>query len=187
MQTQDSQNSTRRRSMIAGLVVLGLGLAFWLLREPSPSSPGAPKPPTPDAERQPEPPPSPRPAPRAAPPAAARAVTPKPAPAARPTPRRISSSGRLSTTRAALRDGDALVLILEMDDEARGAGPRPAKLVHVGGRVLETTATPLPGTNSGVRLEIDPAWLGPGHYLIQVETAERRPLALRRYFLEVLE
>jgi len=134
---------------------------------------------------------------RAQVPAAEPAPTPRaPAPSSTTTgagaamhtpPQQIAESGRLSATRAALREGDAFVIGLELDDAARGTGPRPVKVVDVKGRVLDTTARPLPGAGNGLRLEIDRNWLEPGQYLIQVKTAENKPLALRRYFLEVLE
>ena len=97
----------------------------------------------------------------------------------------MPDKGRLSVTREALRDGAVLALGLELPDEARGAGPRPVKLVDVTGRVLEIAGEPVDGAGTGLRLEIPPEWLEPGRYMIQVQTAEPRPLALRRYVLEV--
>jgi hypothetical protein len=90
-------------------------------------------------------------------------------------------------TREALREGDVLALGLDLPDEMRGTGPRPLKVVDVKGRVLEGLAFPVDGAGSGLRLEIDPDWLRPSRYLIQVETAGPSPLAVRRYVLEVRE
>jgi hypothetical protein len=152
--------------------------------EPMESPAAAPTPePAPDVTpRAQMPAKAPAPSPRPEAPAAARANT-----GARTPAQHIPESGRLSVTRAALRDGDDYAIGLELDDAARGTGPRPVKVVDVKGRVLETTARPLPGAGSGLRLEIQRSWLQPGQYLIQVKTAENKPLALRRYFLEVVD
>jgi hypothetical protein len=98
---------------------------------------------------------------------------------------RIPENGRLQVSRDVLREGDVLALGLDLPDEARGTQPLPLKLVDVRGRMLELDAVPVEGPGNGLRIEIDPAWLDPGRYLIQVETAETHPLALRRYVLEV--
>lgn len=97
----------------------------------------------------------------------------------------VADKGRLSVTREALRDGPFLVLGLDLPDDARGEGPLPVKLVDARGRVLELAADPVDGAGSGLRLEIHPEWLRPGQYMIQVETAEAKPLSLRRYVLDV--
>jgi len=99
----------------------------------------------------------------------------------------MAENGRLSIERSALRDGEVMAIGLSMPDESRGDGPRPVKVVDVSGRLYETDAFAIDGAGSGLRLEIDPEWLVPGRYMIQVQTAEQRPLALRRYVLEVTE
>jgi hypothetical protein len=98
---------------------------------------------------------------------------------------RMSENGRLQVKLAALRDGDAFALGLDMPDEARGDEDRPVKVVDVEGRLFETTAAIPHGSGTGLRLEIDPDWLRPGTYMIEVATAEKSPLSLRRYVLEV--
>ena len=104
---------------------------------------------------------------------------------ARAPAQRIEENGRLEVELDALREGAVLALGLAMPDVARGAGDRPVKVIDVEGRVLETTGAAVDGAGSGLRLEIDPEWLRPGRYLIEVATAEKKPLALRRYVLEV--
>ena len=52
--------------------------------------------------------------------------------------------------------------------------------------MLEIEAQPVDGSGSGLRLELEPAWLTPGRYMIQMEIAAgQSPLGVRRYVLEV--
>lgn len=159
------------RWVLVGTGVLVLGVALWGLSRRSPPTPALG-----DAA------PATKATAPAAPPVQATAAGPRsvPVPA-----QRIAENGRLSVPLEALRDGDVLALGLEMPDDARGEGARPVKVVDVEGRVLETTASAAAGPGTGLRLEIDPSWLRPGRYMIQVATAEQHPLALRRYVLEV--
>jgi hypothetical protein len=97
----------------------------------------------------------------------------------------IAESGRLSVELSELRDGDVMAIGLAMPDEARGEEPRPVRVIDAEGRAIDAVAVPIDGAGTGARLEIDPEWLRPGHYMIQVKTAEKHPLALRRYVLEL--
>jgi hypothetical protein len=97
----------------------------------------------------------------------------------------IAAGGRLSTDAASLRDGEVLAVGLGLTDEARGGEPLSVRIVSVDGRRMETTAAPAVGSGSGLRLEIDPEWLTPGRYMIEVRTAEKTHLPLSRYVLEV--
>jgi hypothetical protein len=98
---------------------------------------------------------------------------------------RIAEGGRLSSDATSLRDGEVLALGLGLADEARGEEPLAVRIASVGGRRLETTAAPARGSGSGLRLEIDPEWLTPGRYMIEVTTAEESHFPIRRYVLEV--
>ena len=98
---------------------------------------------------------------------------------------RISAGGRLFLDRAALPDEGPLRLALDLSDEARGSGGRAVRIVADDGRRIDATASPLHGLGSGVSLEIDPAFLSRGRYMIEVETADRHVLQVRRYVLEV--
>jgi hypothetical protein len=109
-------------------------------------------------------------------------------PAVRAPARRIGENGRLTVSRADLLEGDVLALGLDMPDVARGEGVREVKLVDADrARVLEIEGQAIDGVGTGLRIEIDPTWLEPGRYLIQVATADPTPLAVRRYVLEVAE
>ena len=160
---------------VAAVLVAAVGVAFWATRD---------MPDLPPAEALEKP----APAPDTRPPAGTRAAA-GPAAEAPPVVRapavRIADQGRLQTTEEALREGDVLALGLELPDEARGEGARPVRIVDVTGRVLDLQAQPVAGPGTGLRLEIDPTWLRPGRYMIVVETDEKRPLATRRYVLEV--
>jgi hypothetical protein len=98
---------------------------------------------------------------------------------------RITEGGRLSIDATSLRDGDVLALGLGLPEEAQGEEPLSVRIVSVDGRRLETTAVPAAGSESGLRLEIDPKWLAPGSYMIEVRTAEKTHFPIRRYVLEV--
>ena len=114
------------------------------------------------------------------------ATSPVPAPIGVPAPKvRIGAGGRLVTSAEALRDGEVLALGLSMPDVSRGSSPREVKIVGVDGRLLDLQAQPIEGAGKGVRIDVDPEWLQPGRYMIQVETADPGPLALRRYVLEI--
>jgi hypothetical protein len=111
---------------------------------------------------------------------------PAPEPPGPPAPAlRVAESGRISIDAASLRNGEVLALGLALADEARGSEPLSVRVVSLDGRRIETTAAPVAGSGSGLRLELETEWLRPGRYLIEVTTAEKIPLHLRRYVLEV--
>ena len=119
----------------------------------------------------------------------------KKAPVAEPTPAaarqteipklRITANGRLTLDEAALPEEGPLTLALELADEARGSGERAVRVISADGRRIDMTASPLPGAESGVRLEIDPGFLSAGRYMIEIDTEDPHPLQIRRYVLEL--
>ncbi len=112
-------------------------------------------------------------------------ATPEPAGAAQPAAV-ITDKGRLTVVLADLAEGEVAAVGLDMPDDVRGEGPRPTKIVDVSRqRMLELEAQPISGSGTGVRLEIDPEWLEPGQYMIQVDTAPTTHFPVRRYVLEV--
>ena len=114
------------------------------------------------------------------------AVSPRadPPEAALPT-HRIAESGRLSLEADALAGLETLALAFDLPDQARGSEPRPVVIASEDGRSLTTTAAILPGSGTGVYLEIDPRWLEPGRYMVSVSTAEPSHFPVRRYVLEI--
>jgi hypothetical protein len=62
--------------------------------------------------------------------------------------------------------------------------PRPVRLIGPGGFVRHGEGAVGEGRASA-RYEIDPTWLAPGRYIIEVKTTEPSHFPLRRYALEV--
>jgi len=98
---------------------------------------------------------------------------------------RIPDRGRLSLEAKDLPASGSVAIALDLPDEARGAEARSVQVASTDGRALQTVATIEPGEGSGVRIQLDAAWLAPGRYMIQVETNEKTHFPLRRYVLEV--
>jgi len=98
---------------------------------------------------------------------------------------RIASGGREVLQLSSLSGAPLVQIALEVEDLARGESLRSARIVSVDGRRLDTVATPLPGAGTGVGLGVDPAFLLPGRYLIEVDTVAQSPLRLQRFVLEV--
>ena len=170
MADRDSQGGSSSRLAVAGLVAVGVAVGLWLLLgdgtgtkdEKTGSDDAA----TTAGESLPTPPATPR-------------------PGARAPALRVTENGRLTTTLSELRDGDGYALGLDMPDAARGEGVRDVKVVDVRGRVLELKGEPVDGAGTGLRIDIDPGFLEPGRYMIQVMTAEATPLPVRRYVLQI--
>ena len=98
---------------------------------------------------------------------------------------RIGSQGRLTIEHAALPSEGVLTLDLDLADELRSSGKQAVRVISTDGRRIDTLASPLPGAESGVRLEIEPGFLTPGRYMIEIDTEGNHPLRIRRYVLEL--
>jgi hypothetical protein len=162
----DSNRGGARGVWIAAVLVL-LGAGIWISMSDSSESPEA----------------------RTAPHSGAGQAAPEASATPRAVPSipslRIATGGRLSLVLADHPEGEPLALALDLPDEARGDGEHTARIVSVDGRRLDASASPLPGSGSGVRLEIEPGFLAPGRYMIEVDSAEAHPLRIVRYVLEV--
>ena len=102
------------------------------------------------------------------------------------SPVQFDENGRLALAANSLPDEGPLTFAFDLPDESRGNGERTVRIVSVdSGHKIETTTRPLPDGGNGVQLEIDAAFLSPGLYMIQIETADKHPLHFRRYVLEL--
>ena len=130
-----------------------------------------------------------RPGAAEAPPVAAE-VPAAPARLAPPSPqdargRSIASGDTLLIEAASLRAGEPLVVHLRLPQPPDGNEPHAVRVLAPDGRLLETRAPILGGDRLGVALELDPAWLAPGRYIVELKTTEKTHFPLRRYVVEV--
>ena len=96
----------------------------------------------------------------------------------------IASGETIEIDLGSLEAGRPLVLRLDLGEPSRTDQPRPVRLYGPDGSVREDQGALGEGRTSA-RYEIDPAWLAPGRYVIEVKTTERSHFPLRRYALEV--
>jgi hypothetical protein len=160
-----------KRGRVVGLLVLGLAVGLWLAlgdREPTLGDGGdAIEPGT--SQRVP-----------------AEAASPSPPPTPAAPDFRIEEGERLQLNSGSLPQSGELTISLALGDEARGMEPRKVVLASArDGRRLELTTAHEEGSGSGVRVKIDSSWLEPGAYMLEVRTAEKIALPLRRYVIEV--
>jgi hypothetical protein len=165
------------RLLLVGVVAVGVAIAVWVAvpssrdtTEVVRETPAKPAPGQPPIETETE-----------------RTATPEEPPSTVPD-YRIEQGGRLSLDARSLPAAGVVTLGLALDEDALGGGqdPLPAVIVSASdGRRLELLANPAPGSEGGVALGVDSAWLQPGSYMIQIRTAEKTALPLRRYVLEV--
>jgi hypothetical protein len=129
--------------------------------------------------------PAPAPTPRAAPAQAPSAPTPAPQPATSDE-LRVASGETVAIEASTLQPGRPVVLHLVLGEPSRTDEPRPVRILDAedGTRNLEAKAV-LEDGRSEARFEIDPAFLHPGRYIVEVKTTEAAVLPLRRYVLEV--
>lgn len=97
----------------------------------------------------------------------------------------LPESGRLTIAYSDLPKRKALTLALPLAEGAIGDTPLPARIVDVEGRVLDVLVNPAPADPTGATLALDPEWLTPGSYMIQVRTQDQSALPLRRFVLIV--
>jgi hypothetical protein len=130
------------------------------------------------------PPPAPSPAiPAVAPSELAPALpVPAPAPAARPP---IEPGKTLRLERAAFPASGPVRVSLGLPEMSADDEPRPVRLIsQPDHRILQIRGS-LESGRTAATIEVDPGYLQPGAYLVEMETTERSPLALRRYWIMV--
>jgi hypothetical protein len=76
-------------------------------------------------------------------------------------------------------------LDLLLPDPLPEAGPIPLRIYSEDGTLREGIALPSSEEGLSARIEIDPAWLARGRYILEIRTPERSHFPLRRYVLEV--
>jgi len=101
-----------------------------------------------------------------------------------PGPHAVDSGGTLVFGSEVLAEMGELALALRMPPDAIGSEPLPVRVLAPDGRQLHAQAR-IGADPESVGLALDPAWLKPGRYVIEVKTAERSHFPLRRYALEV--
>ena len=186
-----------RGGQIAGFVLAGLlGVGLWVWSQPGEDR-AAPEPREqargPSAASESTPAPEPREPVREPSAASGPAPVPVPAgssPAGESTPREpgdmsVASGKVLPIALADLAPGEPVVVTLLLGVPSAGRAPRPTRLIAPDGRQLQLGAELAFEDRSRARLSIDPAWLTPGRYLVEVKTTEATHFPLRRYVLDV--
>ena len=80
---------------------------------------------------------------------------------------------------------ESLHVTLEFPDAWRGETPRPVRVVSGDGRAIEVIASMEAAGEELIEVEIATSDLTPGPYMIEIKSAERTPLPLRRFVFEV--
>jgi hypothetical protein len=97
---------------------------------------------------------------------------------------RVAAGQTLVLESASFEPGMPVVVHLQLGEPSRTPEPRPVLVLGPKGRMLRGEGT-LGDDRLEARFELDPAWLSPGHYLVQVQTTEPSHFPVRRYVLEV--
>ena len=98
---------------------------------------------------------------------------------------RIESSGTVEIAASELVPGRPVVLHLVLGEPSKTDEPRPVRvLAFDGSRQLEAQGS-LDSDRTQATFSIDPSFLTPGRYIVEVKTTEPSHLPLRRYVVEV--
>lgn len=124
------------------------------------------------------------PAPAAPAPAAEQRADVPVVPAERADEQAIASGQTLALDAASLQPGRPVRLRLDLEVPSRTDDPRPVRVLATDGRIFEVQAR-LGAERKEVSFELDPAFLKPGRYVVEVKTSELSHLPLRRYVIEV--
>jgi len=96
----------------------------------------------------------------------------------------LVSGTTLALERDALPADGPLVVHLDLGEPSADAEPRPVRVYATDGRRLELSGR-LDASRRKARVDLDPAFLAPGRYLVEVKTTEESHFPLRRYVIEV--
>ena len=125
--------------------------------------------------------PAPIAAPEAAPAFPAPATRP-PEPVASPS---VAPSQTLELERASFPASGPVRVNLELPEISADAEPRPVRMVsQPDHRILELPGA-LDSGRTAATIEVDPAYLQPGTYLVEMQTTERSHFPFRRYVIVV--
>jgi len=97
---------------------------------------------------------------------------------------RVESGGTLEIEAASLEPGRPVVLRLVLGEPSKTDEPRPVRILAPDGRIHEGQGG-LGADRMDARFELDPAFLLPGRYVVEVKTTELSHFPLRRYAIEV--
>ena len=113
------------------------------------------------------------------------------APADRPAPvtetsaeHPLAPTGTLELARANFRDAPVRIW-LGLAEPSADAEPRLVRMFSYADQRGTELQGKLDATRKAAAIEIDPAWLTPGTYLVEITTTERGPFPIRRYKLVV--
>jgi hypothetical protein len=149
---------------VALAVVGGLAMVRRVSEEPAPvAPPGVPAP----APGEPAP-----------------AAAPVPAPAAAARPPVARAGGTLVLERSSFPASGPVRVTLDLPEASADGDPRPVRMISQDERTLEIHGA-LESDRTAATIEVDPGYLQPGTYLVEVKTTERGAMPLRRYFIIV--
>ena len=98
---------------------------------------------------------------------------------------RIESSGTVEIAAAELVPGRPVVLHLVLGEPSKTDEPRPVRILAFdGARQFEGQGS-LDSDRSEASFSVDPSFLAPGRYVVEVKTTELTHFPLRRYVVEV--
>jgi len=102
-----------------------------------------------------------------------------------PAPLPIQPSGQLELARSALPRSGLIPISFALGEPCADANPLPVLLFSMSDRREIKVEGRLDSVRTTTTIEVDPSWLLPGAYLVQIQTTARSPLPLRRYVIVV--
>jgi hypothetical protein len=115
-----------------------------------------------------------------------------PAPTDRPAPVTETSSehpllpaGTLELARAKFPSDRPVRIWLGLAEPSTDSQPRPVRMFSYTDQRGAQLQGQLDATRTAAAIELDPAWLVPGTYFVEIQTTERGPFPIRRYKLVV--